>query len=150
MTEKLTTRQTKFVDEYILCGNGSEAARRAGYSEHTARQMATENLSKPSIKATLAARKALEAQRLEIRKEDVLGAILGAIQMARTERNPAVMIRGWVEVARMTGLDKPESTPVSALSPEADAVRRRFEAMSTDELLELVATRNVNSWSAQS
>jgi phage terminase small subunit len=48
-TKKLTSRQERFVVEYLACANGAEAARRAGYSEHTARQMAAENLSKPYI-----------------------------------------------------------------------------------------------------
>ena len=50
---KLTDRHERFVVEYLACANGAEAARRAGYSEHTARQMANENLSKPDIKAAI-------------------------------------------------------------------------------------------------
>ena len=50
----LTTRQAAFVDHYVVCRNGAEAARRAGYSEKTARQIATENLSKPDLQAALA------------------------------------------------------------------------------------------------
>ena len=50
---KLTDRQERFVVEYLATANGAEAARRAGYSEHTARQMANENLSKPDIKAAI-------------------------------------------------------------------------------------------------
>lgn len=49
MEEELTPRQKAFADEYLKCGNATEAARKAGYSEKTARQMATENLTKPSI-----------------------------------------------------------------------------------------------------
>lgn len=47
----LTERQKKFADYYLECGNATEAAKRAGYSEKTARQIGTENLSKPSISA---------------------------------------------------------------------------------------------------
>jgi phage terminase small subunit len=47
---RLTARQERFIVEYLECQNGAEAARRAGYSEHTARQIATENLAKPYIK----------------------------------------------------------------------------------------------------
>lgn len=45
----LTPKQKAFVDEYLKCGNATEAAKKAGYSEQSARQMGTENLSKPSI-----------------------------------------------------------------------------------------------------
>ena len=44
---KLTIKQERFIDAYIETGNGAEAARQAGYSEHTARAMACENLTKP-------------------------------------------------------------------------------------------------------
>lgn len=30
---KLTPKQKAFADEYMICGNATEAARRAGYSE---------------------------------------------------------------------------------------------------------------------
>ncbi len=49
----LTARQERFIVEYLECQNGAEAARRAGYSERTARQMANENLSKPYIKEAI-------------------------------------------------------------------------------------------------
>lgn len=56
MAEKLTPKQKAFADAYIECGNLTESARRAGYSDKSARQMGTENLSKPSISAYIAER----------------------------------------------------------------------------------------------
>ena len=47
----LTLMQKKFADYYLECGNATEAAKKAGYSEGSARQIGTENLSKPSISA---------------------------------------------------------------------------------------------------
>lgn len=47
---KLTDKQKRFCEEYIVDCNATQAAIRAGYSELSARQMGTENLSKPSIK----------------------------------------------------------------------------------------------------
>ncbi|MCP1288321.1 terminase small subunit [Mammaliicoccus sciuri] len=46
---KLTIKQQKFVDEYLISGNATDAAIKAGYSKKSARQVATENLSKPYI-----------------------------------------------------------------------------------------------------
>lgn len=45
----LTDKQAVFVDEYLKCRNAAEAARRAGYSERTARSIGAENLTKPDI-----------------------------------------------------------------------------------------------------
>ena len=53
-TGKLTDKQAAFVTAYFECGyNGTAAAIKAGYSPASARQIATENLSKPAIRAAL-------------------------------------------------------------------------------------------------
>lgn len=48
---KLTIKQKKFADEYIISGNATEAAIKAGYSKNSARSMGNENLTKPDIKS---------------------------------------------------------------------------------------------------
>lgn len=55
MTEarKLTNKQRLFIDYYLQSFNASDAARKAGYSEKTARQIGQENLSKPDIQAEI-------------------------------------------------------------------------------------------------
>ena len=53
---KLTEKQRRFCDYYIELGNGAEAAVRAGYSKKTARQMASENMAKPYVKAYIDAK----------------------------------------------------------------------------------------------
>lgn len=51
----LKIRQLRFCATYVENGgNGTQAAKDAGYSHHTAAAMATENLQKPSIKAEIA------------------------------------------------------------------------------------------------
>lgn len=52
----LTPKQQAFADYYIECGNATEAAKRAGYSENTAQQIGSENLLKPLISEYIAAR----------------------------------------------------------------------------------------------
>ena len=58
ISEKLTQKQQRFVDEYSISGNATQAAIKAGYSKKTAKQMGTENLAKPIIKAELDRRNA--------------------------------------------------------------------------------------------
>lgn len=53
---KLTPKQKAFCDYYIETGNASEAARRAGYSEKTARAIGQENLTKPAVMAYISDR----------------------------------------------------------------------------------------------
>jgi phage terminase small subunit len=47
----LTPRQQKFCDEYLISGNATEAAIKAGYSRKTAKQTGSENLAKPNLRA---------------------------------------------------------------------------------------------------
>lgn len=47
--KKLTRKQQVFIDEYLKCFNGAEAARRAGYSEKNARDTAYDLLKNPDI-----------------------------------------------------------------------------------------------------
>ena len=52
----LNTKQHRFVDEYLVDLNGTQAAIRAGYSPKTARAIASENLKKPVIATEVARR----------------------------------------------------------------------------------------------
>lgn len=52
----LTPKQKAFADEYLKCGNATEAAKRAGYKERSAQQIGAENLSKPVIIAYISER----------------------------------------------------------------------------------------------
>jgi phage terminase small subunit len=62
---KLTPKQKAFADAYIETGNQTEAARRAGYSERSAQQIASENLLKPVVNDYIQSRMAeLESQRV--------------------------------------------------------------------------------------
>lgn len=48
---KLTEKQQRFADEYIITGNATQAAIKAGYSKRTAKSVGSENLTKPDIKS---------------------------------------------------------------------------------------------------
>src|SRR5687768_780298 len=53
---ELTEKQKKFCEEYLIDLNGTQAAIRAGYSEDSAKQIASENLTKPDIQEYLSRR----------------------------------------------------------------------------------------------
>ena len=65
---KLTERQRRFIDEYMACGNGAEAARRAGYSEGIAKVQASENLTKQNVKAEIERRRQQMSEESEDRR----------------------------------------------------------------------------------
>ena len=49
MKKKLTPKQKKFVLEFLISGNITDAAKKAGYSERSARQIGSLNLTKPNV-----------------------------------------------------------------------------------------------------
>ncbi len=66
----MNERQKAFADYYIECGNASEAARRAGYSQKTAGAIGEQNLKKLEISEYIAKRmKELEAARVASAEE---------------------------------------------------------------------------------
>ena len=67
---KLTERQKAFCDYYIETLNATEAARRAGYSEKTAKEIGCENLTKPNIQAYIQERlKQMDKKRIASAEE---------------------------------------------------------------------------------
>ena len=68
----LTAKQQRFVAEYLIDGNATQSAIRAGYSKATAKQIGAENLTKPYVAAALAAKQAKINEKLEITAEKVL------------------------------------------------------------------------------
>lgn len=138
MTITLTPKQRAFVDHYVTCRNGAEAARRAGYAEPSARITAAKLLTKANIQSALAEKEA-ELKRLsEIDKNRVIAEIIDGIHMARIQGQPASIITGWINIAKMLGLYELEQVNVN-LSAERGAMRAKFEALSDEELLAISA-----------
>jgi phage terminase small subunit len=68
----LTDKQRRFVEEYLVDLNATQAAIRAGYSERTARQAGAENLSKPDVAAAVAQAQSDRASRVEVTADRVV------------------------------------------------------------------------------
>lgn len=68
----LTPKQQRFVEEYLVDLNATQAAIRAGYSAKTSGATGHENLNKPEIAAAVAAAKGERAEALQISQQWVL------------------------------------------------------------------------------
>jgi len=68
----LTDKQRRFVDEYLVDLNATQAAIRAGYSQKTAASIGEENLRKPEIAKAVQDAQAARAKRTEITQDMVL------------------------------------------------------------------------------
>jgi hypothetical protein len=105
---QLSLKQQRFVKEYAQLGNGTEAARRAGYSQSSddvTRQQAAENLAKPHVASAIReeiARIELEVtpQRVQRRLHDISLAAQGAGQFGpavRAEELLGKSIGMWID-----------------------------------------------------
>ena len=68
----LTAKQERFVQEYLVDLNATQAAIRAGYSVRTARAIGQENLTKPDIQAAIQAALRDRQTRTEITQDTVV------------------------------------------------------------------------------
>ena len=72
---KLTDKQRRFCDEYLVDLNATQAAIRAGYSPDSAQQIGSENLSKPVIKNVIAKAMAERSRRTGVSQDRVLNEL---------------------------------------------------------------------------
>jgi len=68
----LTAKQKRFVEEYLIDLNATQAAIRAGYSPNTAYSIGNENLNKPEIRARIDKAMAERSKRTGINADRVL------------------------------------------------------------------------------
>ncbi len=90
MNAKLTARQERFILEYLVDINATQAAIRAGYSRNSARQIGQENLSKPVVAAAVAEAKRERSDSTKIDAEYVLKRLHQIVERCLQEVKPAL------------------------------------------------------------
>mgnify|MGYP001743584434 FL=1 len=90
--DKLTLKQKRFADEYIISGNATQSAIKAGYSKKTAGVIAVENLEKPNIKAYIDERLKELADKAIAKQEEVLQYLTAV--MRGQSKSAVVVIEG--------------------------------------------------------
>jgi len=87
---KLTPKQKRFIDEYMIDLNATQAAIRAGYSSKRATQIGYENLTKPYISRAIQEKMAELAQKTELKAEWVLNELMDISQ--KCQQKTPVMV----------------------------------------------------------
>lgn len=82
---KLTAKQKRFCDEYLIDLNATQAAKRAGYSKKTARAIANENLTKPAIKEYINQRMEEKEKELIADQDEVMKYLSAVMRREKTE-----------------------------------------------------------------
>jgi hypothetical protein len=87
----LTEKQKAFCREYVVDLNATRAAIRAGYSQKTARQIATENLSKPAIQEAIKVLQDERAERTQVDADFVVERLRAIAD--QWQKNPSAATR---------------------------------------------------------
>ena len=105
---KLTAKQEKFCQEYLVDLNATQAAIRARYSKKTAQRIGSENLLKPVIQTEIQKLQFARSQRTEITADMVLKelALIGFADMADFIR---IDEDGLIQANRLDSLEKNKS-----------------------------------------
>ena len=88
--KKLTVKQQRFCDEYLIDLNATQAAIRAGYSKKTAYAIGNENLNKPEIKKVIEMRMT-EKEKTLIADQDEVLKYLTAVLRGESESEEIVI-----------------------------------------------------------
>lgn len=134
----LTEQQAAFVDAKMLGKDNIDAARAAGYKNPIA--------SGERVEKTAVVRQALSAARDElssasqITRADVIDGFMEAINMAKLAADPASMIKGWSETAKVLGLYAPEVKKLE-ISGSQKRLQSKYESMTDAELFDIIAGR---------
>ncbi|MEI6092955.1 MAG: terminase small subunit [bacterium] len=91
-TKQLTPKQKRFIDNYLISLNATDAAIKAEYSEKTARAIGCELLTKPNIQSEIEKRIKKIEDKTEITVEYVLN---GLNTLAKTAKNEGVRLRAF-------------------------------------------------------
>ena len=149
---KLTPKQSRFVDVYLLDLNGTQAALRAGYAKNTAESQAVRLLGYAKVSEAVSARKAQRSERTSINSDYVLN------RLAEIDRMDVLDILGddgglkpvseWPKTWRTTlsGLDI--STTVASFKEEStENILKKIKWPDKVKNLELIGKHvDVQAW----
>lgn len=82
---KLTAKQQRFCDEYLIDLNATQAAIRSGYSKKTAKQIGQENLTKLDIKEYIEKRMEEKEKELIADQDEVMKYLSSVMRREKTE-----------------------------------------------------------------
>tara|TARA_R100001443_G_scaffold109855_1_gene121463 strand:+ start:1523 stop:2014 length:492 start_codon:yes stop_codon:yes gene_type:complete len=150
---KLTPKQRRFAEEYVDCGNGSEAYRRAynvkpTTSNDVIKVSANELLTNPNISLTIDKLRKQQADKFEISRSDVAKGYLEIInawrslmvlaskeKLSKDEKQKFYLLKEMVKgsdyrgafdsLAKMFGLNEPDKTQIDQTVKEIQVVINR-------------------------
>ena len=99
----MTPKQARFVEEYLIDLNATQAAIRAGYSNKTAYSQGQRLLKKVEIAAAIQAAQIEVSKRAKIAVDDVVAGLLVEAE-GREDSTPSSRVAAWSHLGRHLGM----------------------------------------------
>lgn len=135
---KLTPKQERFVEEYLIDLNATQAAIRAGYSPNTAKDIGCENLAKPNIRACIDKEMAERSKRTGINQDRVIRELA---RLAFVNANDVIDIE---EATLKSGATEDDTAAIASVkvktipTKEGEGVEREIKLTDKLKALELL------------
>lgn len=138
----ITQKQGKFV-RYLASGmTGTQAAKQSGYADPA--PDAVRLLKNNAVLAALKLERMSLVKAAAMTRKKVLDGFAEAVEMAKLQGDPAVMVMAWREIGRMCGFYeaiKHEHT----LTVQGEVTHKAIRGMSDEELLRLADSADATS-----
>lgn len=119
----LNEKQKRFVEEYLIDLNATQAAIRAGYSQNTARSIGQRLLTFVDIQAAIQQAQSNRSERVQITQEEVIRRLLENVDIASGKKATTITIPSKNENGEVIGND------VAHFVYEPSAVNKALELL---------------------
>lgn len=138
-SKKLTAKQQRFVDEYLIDLNATQAAIRAGYSEKTARSQGQRLLTNVDIARVIKKAQSAISERNSVTQDDVIRGLLTEAEWMGEGSSHSARVQAWSQLGKHLGMftDKVDHTSSDgSMSPKE---KPDYSGLTDDELRQYIA-----------
>jgi hypothetical protein len=107
----LTPRQRRFVEEYLVDLNATQAAIRAGYSARTANEQGARLLANASVAAVVQSAQLARSERIQLVQDDVLRGLYREATRMGDGSSHSARVTAWVLGKHLGMFDRPQESP---------------------------------------
>ena len=104
MSHQLTPKQRRFVDEYLVDLNATQAAVRAGYSARTANEQGARLLANVGIATAIQTAQEARSERLQLSQDDVLRGLHREATWMGDGSSHSARVSAWGLIAKHLGM----------------------------------------------
>ena len=127
----LTPKQQRFVEEYLIDLNATQAAIRSGYSEKTAQEIGSENLSKPMVAKAIAEAQEKLSNKAQVTVEMVVQGLLKEAQDYAEGSTQSARVSAWAHLGKHLGMFKDKVEHSGKL--EIESLSSLMDELSTED-----------------